>query len=65
MRAAEEGQLKEMQAKGAIVARPNIEPFREAVKAAYAKAREQYGAEVDRVLAEAESIRQALPAKSN
>jgi TRAP-type transport system periplasmic protein len=65
VRAAEEGQLKEMQAKGAIVARPNLQPFREAVKAAYTKAREQYGAEVDRVLAEAEAIRQALPAKSN
>jgi tripartite ATP-independent transporter DctP family solute receptor len=61
VREAEAGQLKEMQAKGAVVARPNIEPFREAVKAAYTKAREQYGPEVDRVLAEAETIRKSTP----
>jgi TRAP-type transport system periplasmic protein len=65
VRAAEESQLKEMQAKGAIVTRPNMGPFKEAVQPVYARAREQYGAEVDRVLKEAEAIRKALPAPTN
>ncbi len=56
-------QLSEMQAKGAKVARPNLAPFREATKAAYVKAREKYGADVDQFIAEAEAVRQAVPAK--
>jgi tripartite ATP-independent transporter DctP family solute receptor len=61
--AAEEAQLADMQSKGAKIVRPNLEPFREAVKPAYVKAREKYGADVDNLLAEAESIRKAAPAK--
>jgi tripartite ATP-independent transporter DctP family solute receptor len=61
VRAAEAEQLKEMEGKGAKVIRPVIGPFRDAVQAVYTRAREQYGAEVDRVLAEAEAIRKALP----
>ncbi len=56
-------QLAEMQSKGAKVARPNLAPFREATKAAYVKAREKYGADVDTFIAEAEAVRQAVPAK--
>jgi tripartite ATP-independent transporter DctP family solute receptor len=61
--AAEEAQLADMQSKGAKIVRPNLEPFREAVKPAYAKASEKYGADVDKVLADAEAIRKAMPAK--
>lgn len=54
----EEKLLQEMQAKGA---RPNRSPdlagFRKAVEPVYVKARAKYGADVDRVLAEAEKIR--------
>lgn len=60
---AEDQQLAEMTSKGAKVAKPKIEPFREAVKSVYEKARGVYGADVDKVLAEAEAIRKALPAK--
>lgn len=56
-------QLKEMESKGAKVARPDLAPFRTAVAPAYAKARQKYGADVDTVLAEAEGVRKALPAK--
>jgi hypothetical protein len=52
-----------MTAKGAKVARPPLEPFRKSVQPAYTKAKEKYGADVDQVLAEAERIRRALPAK--
>jgi tripartite ATP-independent transporter DctP family solute receptor len=51
-------QLKEMAAKGAkINAKPDMAAFRQSVKPAYDKAREKYGADVDKVLAEAEAIR--------
>lgn len=56
-------QLAEMQTKGAKVGRPNLVPFREATKAAYVKAREKYGADVDQFIAEAEAVRRAVPAK--
>jgi TRAP-type transport system periplasmic protein len=49
-----------MASKGAkINARPDLAAFRAAVKPAYDKAREKYGADVDKVLAEAEAIRKA------
>jgi TRAP-type C4-dicarboxylate transport system substrate-binding protein len=60
---AEAKQLKEMEGKGAKISRPNIEPFRAAVQPVYAKAKEAYGQEVDQLLAEAQAIRKALPAK--
>jgi TRAP-type C4-dicarboxylate transport system substrate-binding protein len=56
-------QLAEMTAKGAKVARPNLAPFRDAVKPVYAKAKEKYGADVDHFIADAEAVRKALPAK--
>jgi TRAP-type C4-dicarboxylate transport system substrate-binding protein len=56
----DDNQLKEMAAKGAkINAKPDLAAFRQAVKPAYDKAREKYGADVDRVLAEAEAIRKS------
>jgi tripartite ATP-independent transporter DctP family solute receptor len=62
VREAEDGQLREMAAKGAKIARPDIGPFRASVASVYDKAREAYGKElVDGLLAEAERIRQALP----
>ena len=39
-----------MESKGAKIGRPNLAPFRESVKPAYAKAKEKYGADVDAVL---------------
>jgi len=63
IRANDEKQLADMTAKGAKVARPALEPFRESVKPAYAKAKEKYGADVDAFLADAEAVRKALPAK--
>jgi TRAP-type C4-dicarboxylate transport system substrate-binding protein len=54
----DDNQLKEMAAKGAkINAKPDMVAFRQSVKPAYDKAREKYGADVDKVLAEAETIR--------
>jgi tripartite ATP-independent transporter DctP family solute receptor len=63
IRANDDRQLADMTAKGAKVARPPLEPFRKSVQPAYAKAKEKYGADVDAVLAEAASIRKAIPAK--
>jgi tripartite ATP-independent transporter DctP family solute receptor len=63
IRANDERQLADMAAKGAKVARPALAPFRDAVKPAYAKAKEKYGADVDAILADAEAVRKALPAK--
>ncbi len=56
-------QLAEMTAKGAKVSRPNLAPFRDAVKPVYAKAKAKYGADVDQFVADAEAVRKALPAK--
>jgi TRAP-type C4-dicarboxylate transport system substrate-binding protein len=65
VRADEDKQLAEMASKGAKVARPNIEPFRDAVKVVYDRARERFGSqETDAMLSAADSIRKALPIKS-
>jgi TRAP-type C4-dicarboxylate transport system substrate-binding protein len=56
-------QLKEMESKGAKIARPNIGPWREVVKPVYEQARAKYGADVDAILADAAEVRKALPAK--
>lgn len=64
VRSAEEGQLKEMESRGAKIARPDIAAFREAVKPVYERARAQYGASVDELLADAQKLREALPARS-
>jgi tripartite ATP-independent transporter DctP family solute receptor len=61
--AAEDSQLKDMASKGAKILHPNIEAFRAAVKPAYDKAKEKFGVDTDKVLAEAEAIRKALPPK--
>ncbi len=55
--------LSEMTAKGAKIARPNIGPWRDAVKPVYVLAKEKYGAEVDAILADADAVRKAVPAK--
>jgi TRAP-type transport system periplasmic protein len=61
--AAEDAQLKDMAGKGAKVSRPKLDAFREAVKPAYAMAKQKYGADVDAVLADADAIRKSTPAK--
>ena len=64
IRANDDRQLKEMADKGAKIAKPNLEPFRQAVQPAYAKAREKFGAEnVNAILKDAEAVRKALPVK--
>jgi TRAP-type transport system periplasmic protein len=63
IRANDDRLLKDMASKGAKIARPNLAAFRDAVKPAYAKAKEKYGADVDAVLAEAEAVRKSTPAK--
>lgn len=56
-------QLEEMKTAGAKISTPNIGPFREAVASVYGKAKGIYGDEVTKVLADAASIREKLPAK--
>lgn len=63
IRANDESQLKDMASKGAKVSRPDIAPWRAAVKPVYAQATTKYGADVDAILADAEVVRKALPAK--
>jgi len=63
VRAAEDAQIADMQAKGAKIGRPNLAPFRDAVQPAYAKAKEKYGADVDAILADADVVRKATPLK--
>ena len=63
IRSNDDRQLKEMQAKGATIARPPVAPFRGAVQPVYAKAKEKYGAEVEAFLKDAEAVRTALPSK--
>ncbi|MDQ2779087.1 MAG: ABC transporter substrate-binding protein, partial [Pseudomonadota bacterium] len=63
IKANDDRQLAEMQAKGAKIARPPLGPFRDAVKGVYDKAREKYGADVDQFVADADVVRAALPAK--
>jgi TRAP-type transport system periplasmic protein len=54
-------QLKEMAAKGAkINDKPKLAAFRAAVQPVYAKAREKYGADVDAILADADTVRKAV-----
>jgi tripartite ATP-independent transporter DctP family solute receptor len=57
IRANDERLLKDMESKGAKIARPNLAPFRASVQPAYAKAKEKYGADVDAVLADAAAVR--------
>jgi TRAP-type transport system periplasmic protein len=59
---AEAGQLRDMEAKGARVLRPEITPWRNVVQPVYERGRQAYGAEVDGILREAEAIRRARPA---
>ena len=60
-----DSQLTEMQEDGASVSVPEIGPFREAVQPVYSKAKDVYGAEaVDKILADAATIREALPAQN-
>jgi TRAP-type transport system periplasmic protein len=61
--ANEDRQLKEMEAKGAKVGRPDLALFVKAVQPAYAKAKEKYGADLDAILADAAAVQKALPAK--
>jgi tripartite ATP-independent transporter DctP family solute receptor len=63
IRSSEERQLAEMKAKGATIARPPVGPFRTAVQPVYGKAKEKYGADVDALLADADAVRKAVPAK--
>ena len=63
IRANDDRQLKEMEAKGAKVARPDIASFRQAVQPVYARAKEKYGAEVDAFMADADVVRKAIPSK--
>ena len=55
--------LADMESKGAKVARPKLDAFRDAVRPVYAKAKQKYGADVDAFIADAEEVRKALPAK--
>ena len=57
----EESQLAEMAKKGAKINTPNLTPFREAVKPTYEKAKGKWGADVDAILADAATVRKALP----
>lgn len=52
--------LNLMTARGAKVSRPDLEPWRAAVKPAYGEARAKYGADVDAVLADAAKVRKEL-----
>jgi TRAP-type transport system periplasmic protein len=62
VRAAEDQQLADMKAKGAHIMTPPVGPFRDAVKPAYQMAKQSYGADVDALLADAETVRKAMPA---
>lgn len=59
---AEAAQLEALSAAGTTIITPEIGPFRDAVAGVYDQARGVYGAEVDKVLGEAEAIRAAIPA---
>ncbi|MCZ4281483.1 TRAP transporter substrate-binding protein [Kiloniella laminariae] len=56
-----DSQIEEMKAAGATVVAPEIGPFREAVKSVYAKAKDIYGDDVAKILADAEAIRTKFP----
>ncbi len=59
---SEAAQLEALAAAGTTIITPEIGPFREAVAGVYEQARGVYGAEVDKVLAEAGAIRAKMPA---
>ena len=61
--ANDEIELKDMASKGAKVSRPDLGPWRTAVKPVYDQARAKYGADVDAILADADAVRKVLPAK--
>jgi tripartite ATP-independent transporter DctP family solute receptor len=64
IRDSDDRQLKEMESRGAKIARPSLEPFRAAVQPVYAKARDKYGvSDVDTFLKDAEAVRKAVPVK--
>ena len=63
VKANEERQLAEMASKGAKINAPNLTPFRDAVKPTYEKAKGKWGADADTILAEAATVRKALPVK--
>lgn len=56
-------QLREMEAKGAKVARPDLAAFRKSVEPVYLKAKEKYGPDLDAALADSEAVRKAFPVK--
>jgi TRAP-type C4-dicarboxylate transport system substrate-binding protein len=60
IRANDDRQLKDMTTRGAKVAKPDVDAFRNSVQPAYAKAKEKYGADVDAFLAEAASVRKSV-----
>jgi tripartite ATP-independent transporter DctP family solute receptor len=60
---SEEKQTAEMASKGAKINRPNLQPFRDAVKPTFEKAKAKYGAEVDTMMADVTAVRNALPVK--
>jgi len=62
VRANDDSELKDMAGKGAKISRPNIEPWRAAVKTVYDQAKAKYGADVDVILTDAASVRKAFPA---
>lgn len=58
-------QIKEMEAAGANIYRPDVEQFRKAVSSVYDRARKEYGDEVDDLLAEAAAIRKLMPTQGS
>ena len=58
-----EGQIATMKSKGATITNPDVKPWRNAMSAVYDKARKKYGADVDALLADADAVRKAIPAK--
>jgi len=63
VKANEETQLAEMKSKGAKINSPALQGFRDAVKPTYEKAKAKWGTDVTAILADAESVRKALPVK--
>lgn len=59
----EERQLAEMTKQGAKINDPNAQPFRDAVKPTYERAKAKWGADVDAILADAEAVRKEVPVK--
>lgn len=60
VREQDDRSLQQMQAAGAKVSRPDLAPFRDAMKPVYEKARAKFGADVDAVLKDAAASRQVL-----